>query len=258
MKREPPPRAREILDTVRLLKPGLDLPSLDDRARVLLRTSRARRIARIFQGEGRQAVERFSDCRIQALHQLLQEIPDLPLEYILFDRRVADSTEPQARATFEARVRSIFVKVPEDRLAILYSLGPAADRYEMMRAWYVNLYRLALAGLGDSTTLITSEERSIQLIGPPLTAATRDGLVTFESDGFIEAFSTVPASRIRLCKICGRVFWAARKDMKGCTKACANALRARNWRENTTAEARDVYNKARRNKRKGIKGKTGG
>lgn len=57
-----------------------------------------------------------------------------------------------------------------------------------------------------------------------------DGLIEIERDEFLRAIEDVEAKRLRLCEICGRIFWAGRLDQQCCSSACAHALRNRRYR----------------------------
>jgi hypothetical protein len=50
-------------------------------------------------------------------------------------------------------------------------------------------------------------------------------------------FDTAKPGRFRRCasELCGRVFYAARKDQRACSKKCSNALLQREWYARQTA-----------------------
>jgi len=52
----------------------------------------------------------------------------------------------------------------------------------------------------------------------------------------------ITAKRLRICFICGNIFWAKRIDAYSCQKSCANAFRQKLWR----ARNREEYNERRR------------
>jgi hypothetical protein len=63
-----------------------------------------------------------------------------------------------------------------------------------------------------------------------------------------ELLRGIDVSRIRLCEKCRAVFYAYRNNTLTCSIRCGNALRTQKWRERSK-----IYNKARRNARKGVK-----
>lgn len=62
--------------------------------------------------------------------------------------------------------------------------------------------------------------------------------------------NNIEADRIRVCKMCEKVFWASRNDMKTCNTKCANSLRQKQWRERNS----DTYKENRRKKYSESKG----
>jgi hypothetical protein len=48
----------------------------------------------------------------------------------------------------------------------------------------------------------------------------------------IAALEGVDPSRIRICKVCKRIYWAVRSDARCCSKECSHKLRTRRWRLN--------------------------
>ena len=76
------------------------------------------------------------------------------------------------------------------------------------------------------------------------------GFVRVHKDLFTEAVEEekVEAARIRECAVCKRIFWAGRNDAQQCGLAkCKSALSSR---LNRNPELRELYNKARRTKRR--------
>lgn len=56
------------------------------------------------------------------------------------------------------------------------------------------------------------------------------GTLELNLEPFVEVVQGLEANKIRECPICGVLFWADRKDQKGCTTACANIYRVRRYR----------------------------
>ena len=78
------------------------------------------------------------------------------------------------------------------------------------------------------------------------------GEITFSISDWAKALQGVDITRIRLCEVCGNIFWASRKDAFACSKQHAKTRQMRllraNWREKG-----DLYKKARnikKNKKK--------
>src|SRR5262249_30341087 len=57
------------------------------------------------------------------------------------------------------------------------------------------------------------------------------GLIDLVKTWLADALEGVEADRIRRCPICGKIYWAGRKDQPACKKSCVQALRVRRWRE---------------------------
>jgi hypothetical protein len=58
------------------------------------------------------------------------------------------------------------------------------------------------------------------------------GILRVVHDPLLQALEGVEAKRIRECKRCGKIYWAGRVDMPGCSKECTHALRQKRYREN--------------------------
>jgi len=74
------------------------------------------------------------------------------------------------------------------------------------------------------------------------------GVVEFGGNDIYEAIARgdIDATRIRLCPICGRFFWATRSNRKACDERCVSTLRQRNYRNRD----KDKEAEAKRNNRK--------
>lgn len=91
------------------------------------------------------------------------------------------------------------------------------------RAWLRHVISLGTTPRGVSFGLASSEVS--------LTAHLDErGQVRFDISPIVEALDGIEGARIRECPICGRFFWASRKDKPCCGAKCANSLRARRWR----------------------------
>jgi hypothetical protein len=76
-----------------------------------------------------------------------------------------------------------------------------------------------------------------------------NGVITFRLSTYAEALQGVNISRLRACEICGKFFWAGRKDAYTCSKQHAKTRRMRLLRQNWKVSG-DLYLKTRRNKTK--------
>ena len=81
--------------------------------------------------------------------------------------------------------------------------------------------------------LIGEQSRAVKIryLMPMPTVQTNDrGELEFNVDPLIEALKGAEACRIRICPICGAIYWAARKDQPCCGKRCGKIRRTRRWR----------------------------
>lgn len=141
-----------------------------------------------------------------------------------------------------------------DNLQYRSPTNEACRRYRQARNWYTRLYHLA-----DFLQTYVLDGESPYRDDPVAKVFRIDNIavinerISFEPDRFTDAFLDVSIHRIRRCANCGRVFWAKRDDMKGCSLSCAKILRTRKWREKTTEEQRRKY-KINRIKKEETKG----
>lgn len=71
---------------------------------------------------------------------------------------------------------------------------------------------------------------------------------------FFRALEGVEVTRLKVCEVCLRLFWAEREDKKACRPQCAATLRQRKSRENRK-ESGHLYAMARKRKTRKQKGK---
>lgn len=88
-----------------------------------------------------------------------------------------------------------------------------------------------------SLAIYCDEQGRIQLKENPFTEAVKEG---------------IEAARVSECAnhSCQRLFFKGRADQKGCSSTCSAVLRTRKWREKTTEQQRQTYNKAKAKARK--------
>jgi hypothetical protein len=56
------------------------------------------------------------------------------------------------------------------------------------------------------------------------------GRIQFSHGPIMDALRGVEVARIRLCPICGKIFWAGRLDQRCCSGKCSHVRRTRLWR----------------------------
>jgi len=74
-----------------------------------------------------------------------------------------------------------------------------------------------------------------------------NGNIRFELSPYAEALQGVNISRLRVCDICEKFFWASRKDTFACSKKHSKVRQMRLLRENWKDKG-DLYLKARQKK----------
>ena len=64
-------------------------------------------------------------------------------------------------------------------------------------------------------------------------------------DLLFKALEGLDVDRLRICEICGKIFWAVNKNSETCSKTCLNALRQRRYRaknkESINAKRQKIY-----------------
>lgn len=128
-------------------------------------------------------------------------------------------------------------------------LGPDAPKtYNKVMGNYI-LLRDGRAWL-KQTALIGQLKVKMRYLMPNVSAYPNErGELEFNVDPLINVLQRVEASRIRICPICGFIFWAARQDKPCCSIRCAKIRRTRLWREsyeNKYKDQRSEKNKALR------------
>ena len=56
------------------------------------------------------------------------------------------------------------------------------------------------------------------------------GVLIQMPDQFLRMVLNTEVERLRRCGLCGKIFWASRKDMQGCSQKCSDVLRKRKAR----------------------------
>ncbi len=82
----------------------------------------------------------------------------------------------------------------------------------------------------------------------------KNGEVSFSVSEWANALTGVDITRIRICEVCGKIFWANRKDAFACSKKHSKVRQMRLLRNNWKKSG-DLYIKARKNKSRGMEKK---
>jgi hypothetical protein len=82
----------------------------------------------------------------------------------------------------------------------------------------------------------------------------KNGEVSFSVSEWANALIGVDITRIRICEVCGKIFWANRKDAFACSKKHSKVRQMRLLRNNWKKSG-DLYVKARKNKSRGMEKK---
>jgi len=77
----------------------------------------------------------------------------------------------------------------------------------------------------------------------------KNGEISFSISAWATALSGVDITRIRICEVCGKIFWANRKDAFACSKQHSKVRQMRLLRSNWKKSG-ELYVKARKNKSK--------
>jgi len=95
-------------------------------------------------------------------------------------------------------------------------------RYNQILIWRRNLLKLAHGAFRISiTALVRPDKKNKVYIEPEI-----------DSDPFLKAIAGSDYGYIRECTVCGKFFYAARKNQSGCSEKCAVTHRKRVEREN--------------------------
>jgi hypothetical protein len=101
------------------------------------------------------------------------------------------------------------------------------------RAHFIKQVRNVLRTLARYGRSPTTESLPIGAYLESLVFAKIDnkGRLHVEHTRLLRAIEGVEINRIRLCKICRKIFWAGRADKDCCSHKCAGVSRTRKWRE---------------------------
>jgi hypothetical protein len=199
--------------------------------------------------EKRKKVTRLRKCpsRVESLLKALRLVPpDTPLMEFKDALRLVDSRstnevsfdrEGQALDLCLRNLAQFVGSIPEFQDYILQPLDSrhqdpieavqdAIDRYENFR-----IMREKVSLFAKISQL---EAYKRQRMKPVLQFLNLDidekGMVHAREDWFTKAVDGIEAARIRECQYCGKVFWAGRTKVQGCSPRCLDCLRKRNKR----------------------------
>lgn len=172
----------------------------------------------------------------------------------MLDECVADVPEETKRKWIDPEVKSIkrlSPTLPDEEFEPLAILHILTGWHRNLRYDSHVLRRIALhfeclreAGEGD------------EVVNPPNTSGKKPTLVGMllglGPSGLDADMNGVDCDRIRICKICDRIFWANRSDSVTDSSACLNILRQRRFNENKRQQVNAQRAENYKNKKKGI------
>jgi hypothetical protein len=112
---------------------------------------------------------------------------------------------------------------------------------ELVSAW------ITLRHIAEFGALEPRSDQAVTILNPPGAGAQlkcAQGRLSVEISPFLRMLDGVEARRIRLCPVCDRLFWAGRRDKRGCTGKCSGVLRQRSLR--TQQRENRAFRKRRR------------
>lgn len=247
--------ARDIIEKIRLLPPGLDLPDFWAAYHRLEKQDPFNFGKSIFgfrSSSGHLSVndveERCSAAKVNGIHlhrsmaleTCTQGLPPA------FNASLGIQPETSKRLVDLVSGERLFMRLEADVISdILDPLDRAVDSYQRVSTdLYPRLYRLAkLATVASNQSSVPIDRTRIAASGVSgqVSIQIENGILKVFPDEFLAAFNGIELGRLRLCQKCGRVFWANRSDARGCTARCSSALRTREWRDKTTDEQRTKY-----------------
>lgn len=121
-----------------------------------------------------------------------------------------------------------------EHLAPAYKSGAGGphERYVRLVAAHAAIERIAELGrIPRGPVVFQQAERVWPLFFPVTATVDNEGRLRFANDDIREALEGVEIHRIKCCPVCGRFFWAFRRDQPCCSVKCANSRRVRRWRE---------------------------
>jgi len=152
--------------------------------------------------------------------------------------------------TFDSRVKSIRGDQFDDEfnrtdcIRTKYDLLSSINHAIWTLAYAVTEEFFANESISDNIQGIENYNSGFNTTLPSAVSVNEDGYVELKTTELFDFIATykIEARRIRLCRICYKIFWANRMDKWTCSKECGNKLRQRNWQ----LENKEEYNEKRR------------
>lgn len=190
-------------------------------------------------GQKQERDRRYYACpkSLTSLISFLNMLPphiDAPFSEALNKAKDEDSEAKNHLKEFQQRFRTL----PEEFQAELQVRSAdkkkSFDKWRRVNAWcfrfndwrvscqeFVDWAFLKSEGLSVSYTLRFSD---VLTIG-------EDGKTQRANNELVDALTNIEATRLRKCRICERLFWATRKDKRGCSRTCCETLKKRRQRK---------------------------
>ncbi len=239
-----------------MIPPECELPDYDEVAVKLFSDANVKMVfgelARGLRNEETNAFDYDrTEVQVSALEVCLKDLPESFQEYVRMDwLQLCDPTwQAEVIEAFQKHDRPVpLLPKPIDRET---RISISVDRYITFRTNREGLKRIALSvrRKNASDELLTTISLRAHI------GADEQGDLIFRNDELGEALAELTKSdiknkalRIRECAVCKRIFWAGRIDAQQCGAAkCKTTLSSR---LNRNPELRELYNKARRTKRR--------
>ncbi len=140
-----------------------------------------------------------------------------------------------------------------------YMVGFCEGFYELRQSVIKFIERISRMKKGEQFDLKSDELRISTTINLVKIGEKFEASLT----GLAKLIGHFEADRLRICEICGRIFWAKRKESKTCSAKCFNNFRQQLYRKLTAEEkaerkSRRESNRERNKKLKQIKEKKNG
>ncbi len=198
-----PPELSEIIAIVNLVPLNIEMKSFNS---VLSQLEMEKSIRQSFSPE---KTEPEVDLRIEALKKCLHNLPEDFQKYI---------------KSYEPILKAIQLKEYGRADGLEYGLISVYESF--FQRWYsVKVFTERIKRERDGE-VVSWEQESLYISAKIL----RDEDRTEYLSGFGGLIGKFKSDRLRICKICSRVFWAKREDSETCSSRCLNAFNVRNYR----------------------------
>jgi hypothetical protein len=178
------------------------------------------------------ASKRHAPPGLQGLIELANSVPpelDLPFLDLPFPEGRTEEILALLRTDACSRFRDLTGPVEPDTFLTKF-IGPEARKtYQKVMGNYLRLrdarnWLRKLAQSGTSTM-------NVRFVMPHASVRVNErGQAEFNIDHLVKVLDGVEVSKIRVCPICGVIFWAPRKDAPCCSIRCGKVQRTRRYR----------------------------